>query len=111
MFDLFWVPNFIKIGHIATLRPNMPKFLISGQDPQFQISYLWLTNLTCSDCQISWHWDYISFLGPNFAGMMALIIIIIISLFKVEFTITFHDYKKLINVSLPMRPDTNSMTK
>ena len=53
MFDLLWEPNFIKIRHIAILRPNMPKYLISGQDPQFQISYLWLTNLTCSECQIS----------------------------------------------------------
>ena len=23
MFDLFWVPNFIKIGHIAILKPNL----------------------------------------------------------------------------------------
>ena len=49
-FNLLWVPDFIKIGHIANLRPNLPKFLISGQDPQFQISYLCLTNLTCFDC-------------------------------------------------------------
>ena len=35
MFDLFWVTNFIKIGYIAILRPNLPKFLIPGQDPQF----------------------------------------------------------------------------
>ena len=48
MFDLFWLPNFIKIMHISILRPNLPKLLISGQDPQFQISYLWLTNLACS---------------------------------------------------------------
>ena len=53
MFDLFWVSNFIKIGLIAILRPNLSKFLISGQDTQFQISYLWLRNLTCFDCQIS----------------------------------------------------------
>ena len=53
MFDLFWVPNFIKIKHTAILRPNLPKFLISGHDMQFQISYLWLMNLSCSDCQIS----------------------------------------------------------
>ena len=53
MFDLFWVSNFIKNGLIAILRPNLSKFLISGQDTQFQISYLWLKNLTCFDCQIS----------------------------------------------------------
>ena len=46
MFDLFWAANFMKIGHIAILRANLPKFLISGQDLQFQISYLWLTNLS-----------------------------------------------------------------
>ena len=33
--------NFIKIRHITILKPKVPKFLISGQDPQFQISYLW----------------------------------------------------------------------
>ena len=42
-----------KFEHISILGPNLPKFLFSGQDPQFEISYLWLTNLTCSDCQIS----------------------------------------------------------
>ena len=25
MFDLFWLPNFIKIRHIAISRPNLPK--------------------------------------------------------------------------------------
>ena len=52
MFDLLWVPNFVKIGHIAILRPNLPQFLISGQDPQFQniifmfneLDLLWLAN-------------------------------------------------------------------
>ena len=34
----------MKIGYIAILRPNLLKFLISGQDLQFQISYLWLIN-------------------------------------------------------------------
>ena len=46
MFNLFWVANFIKTGHIAILRPNLAMFLISGQDPQqFQISHLWLKKL------------------------------------------------------------------
>ena len=35
------------------------------------ISYLWLTNVTCSECQISQH---ISFLGPNFPGVRGLIL-------------------------------------
>ena len=71
------MPNFIKIGHIAILIPNLPKFLISDQDRQFQISYLKLTNLTYSDCQISKHWEYISFLWPNFPGMCYLAVILI----------------------------------
>ena len=45
MFDLVL---FIKIWHIAILRPHLPEFLISGE---FQISYLWLTNLT----RFSWN--------------------------------------------------------
>ena len=40
-----------------------------------------------------------------------IITIIIISLFKVNLTLTFHNYKKPINVNLPMNPDTNSVTK
>ena len=79
MFDLFCVPNFIKIQHIAILRPNLPKYLTSGQDLQFQISYLWLTNLICSECQISWHCDYISSLGPNFPGMRGLILVLMLN--------------------------------
>ena len=35
------------------------------------ISYLWLTDVTCSECQISQH---ISFLGPNFPGVRGLIL-------------------------------------
>ena len=54
MFELFWLPNFIKIRHITILRSNLPKLLISGQDPQSRISNLLLMNLmTCSECQIS----------------------------------------------------------
>ena len=62
--------------HIAVFRPNLPKFLILGQDPQFQISCLGLTNLTCFECQISQHWQYISFLGPNLPGMRGLILVL-----------------------------------
>ena len=79
MFDLFWVPNFIKIKQIPILRPNLPKFFILVQGPQFQISYLWLTNLTCSDCQISKHWKYISFFGPNFREMRRLILVLMLN--------------------------------
>ena len=54
MFELLWLPNFIKIRHIKILRSNLPKLLISGQDPQSRISNLLLMNLmTCSECQIS----------------------------------------------------------
>ena len=55
MFNLFWVPNSIKIKRIAILRPNLPKILISGQDPQLlnniklicminELDLLWMTN-------------------------------------------------------------------
>ena len=42
------------------------------QNLQLQISYLWLTNLACSEYQISENWEYISFLGPNFSEMWGL---------------------------------------
>ena len=32
MFDLHQVPNFIKVEAHCNLRPNLPKFLILGQD-------------------------------------------------------------------------------
>ena len=62
--------------YTAILRSNLSTFLISGQDLEFQISYLWSTNLTCSECQISWHWEYSSFLWPNFPGMKGLILVL-----------------------------------
>ena len=40
-----------------------------------------------------------------------IIIIIIISFFKVDFYITFYDYKKPINVNLPIKLVKNSDTK
>ena len=43
------------------------------------ISYLWLTSLTCSECQISQHWEYISFLGPNVSGMRKSILILMLN--------------------------------
>ena len=39
------------------------------------------------------------------------IIIIIISFFKVDFYITFYNYKKPINVNLPIKLEKNSDTK
>ena len=30
---------------------------------------------------------------------------------KVDFTISFHDYKRQININLPMKPDPNSVTR
>ena len=53
LFDLFWVPNFIKINYIAILRPNLPYYLILSRDLEFQIPYLLVVNLTCFECQIS----------------------------------------------------------
>ena len=40
-----------------------------------------------------------------------LTIIIIISFFKVDFYITFYNYKKPINVNLPIKLEKNSDTK
>ena len=40
-----------------------------------------------------------------------IIIIIIISFLKVDFYITFHSYKKPINVNLPRKLEKNSDTK
>ena len=36
-----WLSNFHKNKIYCNLRPSLPKLLISHQDPQFQISYLW----------------------------------------------------------------------
>ena len=33
-------------------------------------------NLTCPKCQISYHWENILFLGPNFPGMRGLILVL-----------------------------------
>ena len=41
----------------------------------------------------------------------SIIIIIIISFFKVDFYITFYNYKKPINVNLPIKLEKNSDTK
>ena len=67
------------LGHIAILRPNLPKFLISVKIRNFQVSYLRLTNLTCSECQILEHWGYISFLGQTFLEMRGLILVLTLS--------------------------------
>ena len=62
-FDLFRLPNFIKIGYVAILQPILPQVFNFGQDSQSQ-TYLWLTNSTCSDCHsfgsILLFWDQFS---------------------------------------------------
>ena len=83
------MPNFIKIRHIVILRPNLPKFLILGQYQQFQISYLWLRNLTCSDYQILWHWEHISFLGPNFPGIRRLMLALMSNVYHLAVILIF----------------------
>ena len=47
-------------------------------------------NLTYSDYQISWHWKYISFLGPNFPGMRGTD-----SCFNVECVLLGHNFNFL----------------
>ena len=59
----------------------------------FQISYLRITNLTCSECQILQYWEYISFLGPNFPGMRGLILALISNVcYLAVILILFGDY-------------------
>ena len=66
MFDLFWLPNFIKIRHIAILRPNLPKLSISAiSNIIFMINKLELLGVL----------NFIAMgiffiLGPNFYRMM-----------------------------------------
>ena len=82
MFDLFWVPNLIKIGHIAILRPTdiltilrQPGgvFIIESRSGIANIIFMingldlcWVPNLIAL--------EYISFLGPNFSGIRGLIV-------------------------------------
>ena len=39
MSNLFLVQNFMKLEHISVLGQNLPKFVIFGQDLQFQVVY------------------------------------------------------------------------
>ena len=41
-----------------------------------RISYIWLTNLTSSECQISKQWEYISCLGSNLPRMRGLTLVL-----------------------------------
>ena len=59
MFDLFWVPNFIKIRHIEILGPNLPKYLILGQDPEFQISFQ--ISFMINELDLLWVPNFIAF--------------------------------------------------
>ena len=52
IFDFHWVPNFIKVETHCNFEPKSAP----GQYPRFshfQIAYLRLTNLTCSEYQLS----------------------------------------------------------
>ena len=44
-------------------------------------------------------------------SFIIIIIMVIISLFKADFAIIFHNYKKSINVNLPMKPGANTAWK
>ena len=74
MFDLHKVPNFIKVGTHCNFETKSAQFRVKILN--FQMSYLKLTNLTCSESQILQHWEYILFLGHNFPGMMRLILVL-----------------------------------
>ena len=68
------MPNFIKVGTHCNFKTKFAQFRVKIRN--FQISYLRLTNLTCSEFQISKHWECISFLGPNFPEMRGLIFVL-----------------------------------
>ena len=66
--------NFIKVGTHRNFEAKSAQFWVKILN--FQISYLRLANLTCPESHISWYWEYISFLGPNFPGMRGLILVL-----------------------------------
>ena len=49
--------------------------------------------------------------AKNYMLIIIIIIIIIISFFKVDFYITFYNYKKPINVNIPIKLEKNSVCK
>ena len=64
------------------------------------------------DVNGSWEMQYVSGHLFKFRSISSsIIIIIIISFFEVDFYITFHNYKKHINVNLPRKLNKNSDTK
>ena len=71
MFDLFWFSNFIKIRHIAILRPNLSKLSRSDISNIIfminELDLLWVPNFIAM--------RFISFLGPNFPGMRRFILV------------------------------------
>ena len=71
MFDLFWLSNFIKIRHIAILRPNLSKLSRSDISNIIfminELDLLWVPNFIAM--------RFISFLGPNFPGMRRFIFV------------------------------------
>ena len=72
MFNLLQVPNFIKIRHIAIMRPNLlPKYNFGSRST---ISNIFMINeLDLLSVSNSIALGYISFLGPEFPRMRGLI--------------------------------------
>ena len=54
---------------------------------------------------------YVLLRHPSFILGVFIIIIIIVSFFKVDFYITFYNYKKSINVNLPIKLEKNPDAK
>ena len=75
MFNLFWVSNFIKIRHIAILRPNLPKYNFRSRSAVSNIIFM-INELDLLSVPNFIALGYISILGPNFPGMRGLILVL-----------------------------------
>ena len=73
MFSLLWVPNFIKIKHIAIFRPNLLKYNSGSRSAISNIIFM-IKELDLLSVPNFIALQYISFLGPNFHGMRRLIL-------------------------------------
>ena len=73
MFSLFRLPDFIKIRHIAILRPNLSKCNFGSRSAISNIMFM-INKLDLLSVPNFVALGYISFLRPNFPGMKGLIL-------------------------------------
>ena len=79
--------DFINVGTHCNFVTKSAQLRVKIRN--FQISYLRSTNLTCSECPISKHWKYISFLGPNFPGIRGMILALMSTVCYLAITFIF----------------------